>query len=150
MRAARGCAPADGSFPPSSQGATSAAPGDEGVTFSATERKLMGERLDAIETRILTVAGPSASPEQRAHVHEVIDEPGMCQALPGSEPNWGSSIPAIATPMTRCSASASTAVDRCHRREAARRVDREAFLASGGLEQFISRFAGFGRVADDG
>ncbi len=25
--------------------------------------------------------------------------------------------------------------------------DREAFLASGGLEQFISRFAGFGRIA---
>jgi gamma-glutamylcyclotransferase (GGCT)/AIG2-like uncharacterized protein YtfP len=25
---------------------------------------------------------------------------------------------------------------------------RESFLASGGLEQFISRFAGFGRVAD--
>ena len=27
---------------------------------------------------------------------------------------------------------------------------RESFLASGGLEQFISRFAGFGRVADRG
>jgi gamma-glutamylcyclotransferase (GGCT)/AIG2-like uncharacterized protein YtfP len=27
---------------------------------------------------------------------------------------------------------------------------RESFLASGGLEQFISRFAGFGRVADGG
>jgi gamma-glutamylcyclotransferase (GGCT)/AIG2-like uncharacterized protein YtfP len=27
---------------------------------------------------------------------------------------------------------------------------REAFLASGGLEQFISRFAGFGRVAESG
>jgi gamma-glutamylcyclotransferase (GGCT)/AIG2-like uncharacterized protein YtfP len=27
---------------------------------------------------------------------------------------------------------------------------REAFLASGGLEQFISRFAGFGRIADGG
>lgn len=26
---------------------------------------------------------------------------------------------------------------------------RESFLASGGLEQFISRFAGFGRVAED-
>jgi gamma-glutamylcyclotransferase (GGCT)/AIG2-like uncharacterized protein YtfP len=26
---------------------------------------------------------------------------------------------------------------------------RESFVASGGLEQFISRFAGFGRVADD-
>lgn len=28
------------------------------------------------------------------------------------------------------------------------RWGRESFLASGGLEQFISRFAGFGRVAD--
>ena len=27
---------------------------------------------------------------------------------------------------------------------------RDSFLASGGLEQFISRFAGFGRVADGG
>ena len=27
---------------------------------------------------------------------------------------------------------------------------RESFLASGGLEQFISRFAGFGRVAEQG
>jgi gamma-glutamylcyclotransferase (GGCT)/AIG2-like uncharacterized protein YtfP len=27
---------------------------------------------------------------------------------------------------------------------------RESFLASGGLEQFINRFAGFGRVADGG
>ena len=27
---------------------------------------------------------------------------------------------------------------------------REAFLSSGGLEQFISRFAGFGRVAERG
>jgi gamma-glutamylcyclotransferase (GGCT)/AIG2-like uncharacterized protein YtfP len=27
---------------------------------------------------------------------------------------------------------------------------RESFLASGGLEQFISRFAGFGRVAEGG
>jgi hypothetical protein len=27
---------------------------------------------------------------------------------------------------------------------------RESFVASGGLEQFISRFAGFGRVADGG
>jgi hypothetical protein len=28
--------------------------------------------------------------------------------------------------------------------------DRESFLASGGLEQFVNRFAGFGRVADSG
>jgi gamma-glutamylcyclotransferase (GGCT)/AIG2-like uncharacterized protein YtfP len=28
--------------------------------------------------------------------------------------------------------------------------NREAFLASGGLEQFVSRFAGFGRVAGSG
>jgi hypothetical protein len=28
--------------------------------------------------------------------------------------------------------------------------NREAFLASGGLEQFVSRFAGFGRVAESG
>jgi gamma-glutamylcyclotransferase (GGCT)/AIG2-like uncharacterized protein YtfP len=28
--------------------------------------------------------------------------------------------------------------------------DHKSFLASGGLEQFISRFAGFGRVADGG
>jgi hypothetical protein len=48
--------------------------GNDENRFTDAQIRLLSERIDAVEAHILKVAAPSATPEQRAHVHGAMED----------------------------------------------------------------------------